>query len=454
MNKLKNFSLITLFHTLSEYLKRSIKQPVGWLVFSSILVLVLLLLSASTRPVSALDTDPTHLQNYTTQNVSAVPVLFRYASQDTADTDQDGITDSMEAYIASTYAPQLRFDEGEQENVSQTVIPLYQVSPLKHHSGQDGAMLVFTFLYDNDNGAEFDQDWSFGNLWGSACSLAMDPFDQFFGTHCGDTETIYFFIASYNNWSSTYLQSIYWKRHYDPVYETNSDVVEYVDFTNSSNRTHPVIYVSEDKHGMYATHDDCEDYKTDVLWDKADIPCWPKMEDCSDGVTMNITYLPARWNVGESRFENTMNTTALEGTHYQGYNPWENVPFGGRTDYEKLCVDLGGGLGGKWCGSSFAGDGHPCSGYNWWGKTNQGSCMNYNTDRYGSDYRSIEMSYPDPVFCRQQCEGDPACVSFSYVRPGIQGDKARCYLKNAAPSPYLNLCCISGLKSECLDTGY
>lgn len=394
-----------------------------------------------------------YAEEYTRQNGIINPTLLSPTFQASPDIDRDGLSDSLESYIATTYAPQLVFDENEQENVSQTLIPLYQVSPLRHYSGLDGAMLVFTFLYDNDNGADFDQDWSFGNLWGSACGLAMDPFDQFFGTHCGDTETIYFFIAQYNNWESTYLQSIYWKRHYDSIYETSSDVVEYSNFNSGGNLTHPIIYVSEDKHGMYPSHDECEDYKTDVLWDKADVPCWPKMEDCSGGVVLNITYLPAQWNVGESISESTMNTTALEGTHYQGYNPWENIEFAGRTDYEKLCTALGGGLGGKWCGSPFAGEGHPCSGPNWWGKVNQGSCMNYNMDRFGSDYRMIEMSGPDPNFCRQACEEDPACVSFSYVRPGFQVANARCYLKNTAPLPYFNECCVSGLRDDCLDSG-
>jgi hypothetical protein len=453
MNEQEKYRVSLIFHRLTEFGKHSIQKPGSWFIFTIILIGVALGISTGTRPAAAVTPDPVRMASYTTQSISHVPVLFSRAAQNYSDTDQDGITDALELYIATTYAPQLIFDENEQENVSQTLLPLYQVSPLRHHSGQDGAMLVFTFLYDNDNGADFDQDWSFGNLWGSACGLAMDPFDQYFGTHCGDTETIYFFIANYNNWSSTYLQSIYWKRHYDPVYETSGDVVAYVDFTNSGNRSHPVIHVSEDKHGMYPSKDACEDYKTDVLWEKADIPCWPKMEDCDGGIVLNITYLPARWNVGESRYESTMNTTALEGTYYQGYNPWENIPFGGRTDYEKLCVDMGGGLAGKWCGSASTGDGHPCSGYNWWGKANQNSCMNYNTDRYGSDYRSIQLTSPDPVYCRQQCEGDPNCVSFSYVRPGIQGPNAMCYLKNTAPVQYLNTCCISGLKSECLDTG-
>ncbi|MBA4419932.1 MAG: hypothetical protein C0391_02180 [Anaerolinea sp.] len=392
-------------------------------------------------------------EEYSRQTRITNPHLLSPNGQAQSDRDRDGLSDDLEYYLATTYAPVLIFDEDEQENVSQTLIPLYQVSPLRHYSGQDGAMLVFTFLYDNDNGADLDQEWSIFNMFDDACSLIMDPFDQMTGTHCGDTESIYFFIGQWDNWQTTHLNSIYWKRHYDPIYETSAEVVAYRDFSGGTNYTHPVIYVSEDKHGMYPSHDECEDYETHVIQDETYIPCTPKMEDCSGGVQLQITNLPPQWNVGESISESTMNTTALEGTHYQGYNPWENIEFAGRTDYEKLCTALGGGLGGKWCGSPFAGEGHPCSGSNWWGKVNQGSCMNYNMDRFGSDYRMIEMSGPDPDFCRQACEEDPACVSFSYVRPGFQVANARCYLKNSAPPSYFNECCVSGLRDDCLDSG-
>ena len=204
---------------------------------------------------------------------------------------------------------------------------------------------------------------------------------------------------------------------------------------------------------MYPTNDFCEDYATDVLWEKANIPCWPKMEDCSGGVSLRISYLPAQWNVGEAKNKDTKNRAALNGSLYQGYDPWENVPFWGRTDYEKICVDPAGGLGGKWCGSPFAtSSDHPCAGPNWWGQAGgSGACMDYDTDRYGSDYYREEMLGSDPTSCKQLCVNDPNCVSFSFVRPGYQGENAVCYLKSSAPPAYENICCISGLRSDCLN---
>lgn len=368
------------------------------------------------------------------------------------DSDGDGLSDQLEQYIASTYAPLLIYDENEDEDVTNTVVPLYQVSPIKHWSGQDGAMLAFTFLYDQDYGAELDQGgWgSISGIWNSACSLAFDPFDDLFGRHCGDSEAIYFFIGQWDNWQSTRLLYITWKRHYDDYYETSETAVQYDDFGTGGDKTHPVIYVSEDKHGMYPSHDECEEYKTDEIWKKAKIPCYPRMEDCSDGTNLRITYLPQQWNVGESINENTKNRTALNGTIYEGYDPWENQSFMGRTDDVKVCPGAGGGLEGKWCGSTTTtSDTHPCARKDWWGQPAAGNaCMQDNTDRYGSDYKWFELN--DANQCMQACVEDANCVSYSFVKPGYIGSNGMCYLKNSAPAPIFNEANVSGLRSDCL----
>lgn len=77
-------------------------------------------------------------------------------------------------------------------------------------------------------------------------------------------------------------------------------------------------------------------------------------------------------------------------------------------------------------------------------------CLENFVDRYGSDYNSFEMTTADPMLCMQACLNDGNCVSFSFVRPGIQGPNARCYLKNTDPGAYANDCCVSGLRSTCL----
>jgi hypothetical protein len=70
----------------------------------------------------------------------------------------------------------------------------------------------------------------------------------------------------------------------------------------------------------------------------------------------------------------------------------------------------------------------------------------HNTDRPGKDYKHFDLPNPDYKLCSQACENDPECKAYTYVKPGIQGLKARCWLKGEIPSPKLSDCCISGMK--------
>lgn len=375
------------------------------------------------------------------------------------DSDKDGIDDATELRIARKYSPVLEFDEHETEEVSDTVVSLYQVSPITRSNGKEGAILTFVFLYDGDYGADFDQGWKdwFTDPIDTIAGVIMDPFDQFFGKHCGDTEVIYLYIQKNGNWENTRLESIYWKRHYDPIYQTSESIVDYEDIGDGFGRTHPVIYVSEDKHGMYPSHKACEKYETDVVEErirgaiKIKIPLTPKMEDCSDGDRLNFKNLSHLLNVGEAISEETMNRAALNGTIYAGYDPWENVDFWGRTDYEKLCVDPAGGLGGKWCGNPFStGQDHPCNSKDWFGnKNSSGKCMNINTDRFGSDFAnfSIESNSAEP--CAYACFFNNNCVSYAYVLPVKGSTRGICYLKNYSPKPFSKEGVVSGLSDDC-----
>ncbi len=69
-----------------------------------------------------------------------------------------------------------------------------------------------------------------------------------------------------------------------------------------------------------------------------------------------------------------------------------------------------------------------------------------NTDRPGLDYYSFNLSHPNPALCRQTCDADDRCKAWTYVKPGIQGPTARCWLKHAVPRAYTNNCCVSGVK--------
>ena len=66
------------------------------------------------------------------------------------------------------------------------------------------------------------------------------------------------------------------------------------------------------------------------------------------------------------------------------------------------------------------------------------------TDRRGSDYERIDMPVANPDACFDRCRNDGRCAAWTYVRPGVQGPNAVCYLKNPAPAPSQNTCCVSG----------
>jgi len=68
------------------------------------------------------------------------------------------------------------------------------------------------------------------------------------------------------------------------------------------------------------------------------------------------------------------------------------------------------------------------------------------TDRPGSDYRNFTLANDQPGLCARQCEQERRCRAYTYVKPGVQGAKARCWLKDAVPQPVSNDCCVSGVK--------
>jgi hypothetical protein len=77
--------------------------------------------------------------------------------------------------------------------------------------------------------------------------------------------------------------------------------------------------------------------------------------------------------------------------------------------------------------------------------------MEFNTNRPGQDYKNFELDTPDPGLCQKACADDPNCQSYTYVKPGIQGAKARCWLKKAVPLARSNNCCVSGVKTAQTD---
>ncbi len=69
------------------------------------------------------------------------------------------------------------------------------------------------------------------------------------------------------------------------------------------------------------------------------------------------------------------------------------------------------------------------------------------TDRPGLDYRSFELSAPNPDLCENACKREKQCRSWTYAWPGAKGPKAMCALKTGVPPKRSDTCCISGVMS-------
>jgi hypothetical protein len=69
-----------------------------------------------------------------------------------------------------------------------------------------------------------------------------------------------------------------------------------------------------------------------------------------------------------------------------------------------------------------------------------------NVDRSGYDFQNFDLPEPRPEMCREACLRERQCQAFTYVNPGVQGPRARCWLKMSVPPPTPNNCCISGVK--------
>src|SRR4051794_12386971 len=70
------------------------------------------------------------------------------------------------------------------------------------------------------------------------------------------------------------------------------------------------------------------------------------------------------------------------------------------------------------------------------------------TDRFGRDFRAVDLASNDPAECRALCEQDARCRAFTLVKPGVQHELARCWLKGEAPAPQpSSVCTASGVRS-------
>jgi PAN domain len=58
----------------------------------------------------------------------------------------------------------------------------------------------------------------------------------------------------------------------------------------------------------------------------------------------------------------------------------------------------------------------------------------HDTDRFGGDYRGFDVNADHTELCEDACKNDTKCLAWTYVKPGIQTQMARCWLKDVVPA--------------------
>lgn len=72
--------------------------------------------------------------------------------------------------------------------------------------------------------------------------------------------------------------------------------------------------------------------------------------------------------------------------------------------------------------------------------------MELNMNRYGDDYKDLDLDSADPRLCAQACMKETKCKAWTYVKPGVQADNAKCWLKDKVPPATPDENCVSGVK--------
>jgi Caspase domain/PAN domain len=67
-------------------------------------------------------------------------------------------------------------------------------------------------------------------------------------------------------------------------------------------------------------------------------------------------------------------------------------------------------------------------------------------DLRGQDYSNFGLTTTQPIQCQKACRADTRCLAWTYVKPGLQGKAARCWLKDGVPAKISDSCCISGVE--------
>lgn len=66
----------------------------------------------------------------------------------------------------------------------------------------------------------------------------------------------------------------------------------------------------------------------------------------------------------------------------------------------------------------------------------------------GGDIERIELTVPDPGLCRQACQANGECRGWTFIKPGIQGPRAVCWVKSAPGIARQDENAISGVRFD------
>ena len=252
-------------------------------------------------------------------------------SGDQQDCDGDAISDQTEHDLVERFKPYLIFHPGEKAFATgrNPAFDVYwQVSPAELY-GVQGAFMTLVMTYPEDYGPDeidINSGWErtkVGLVLGSSClvpyslpiciSAAMAAGNFLHGEslgpallgHLGDTEALRIFVAGSGpaeNWTLTHVD---WKRHHEGFADEGDPIPIGTEIRNGLqfySETHPIVYISQDKHASYPTANACEDYPwvievgKDNWWNIKFFTVNP--EDCGE-MHYGLPYTPISHNVGE-----------------------------------------------------------------------------------------------------------------------------------------------------------
>lgn len=172
---------------------------------------------------------------------------------------------------------------------------------------------------------------------------------------------------------------------------------------------------------------------------------WPGQSACDAGVeTRDIDWLADELRtLGLLGANEWLVAVPLGGTANQG------LVIRSRTNARLGWIRIGGGTPGSVRRISYSAPERQIGPRCWLFTDMRWNCsgeLEINVDRPGSDYRSFELPGAQPELCQQACIAEEQCQAFTYVKPGVQGTAAYCWLKSAVPSSVASDCCVSGVR--------